>query len=467
MKISSGIIFALAAVFVFSAQVTAQAKRPERRFEEENRQALKPTEAPKPEDRPGLTLDYGGWENFRYITYHDEDNNSSAEDLIKSSWWVDSRLWLKATLKPAMNASYENEHYLYLRAKDLMIDNRPKDTAGGWDHDGAHMEYAYVSLDGRPFWLKAGRQYFSVGQGIAYSDVHDGAALIFLSPQWNIRTSASRSKPHEENIDLSVPGYDKHTDRNFYSLECAYTGVPEQNFYGYTVIQKDSSNAQPEDFGHDYRYNSEYFGLGAEGRIKSVFSYAAELIKETGTSFIYDTDEKKDMDAWAGRFQAAYEPDVYAHPNLSFEYAFGSGDADRASVTDTVSGNTAGRDRNFLYFGYIPTGYALFPRLSNLYFYRAGLSLRPLEKSPLFRHLSWGMNYFKFYKNKANGGISDPEATENSADIGDEIDVSLGWRILSDLGCTVQYGHFRPGKAYPDTSHDSEDYFSVSTTFTF
>ncbi|KPK96693.1 MAG: hypothetical protein AMJ95_12785, partial [Omnitrophica WOR_2 bacterium SM23_72] len=256
-------------------------------------------------------------------------------------------------------------------------------------------------------------------------------------------------------------------DRYFYGLEYSYLGFPSQTLYSYAVIQRDESNERPEDPSHDYQYNSEYFGVGSRGKIAPEFTYGVEVIKETGKSVIYDTDEKKDVDAWAARFKMTYQPAVYSRPRLFFEYAFGSGDSDRVSVTDTQNGNTSGKDSNFLYFGYVPSGFALFPLLSNLHLYRVGVSTRPLEKYRVFKNFSIGVDYYRFYKHKAGGGIYDPQASEDNHDVGSEIDVTLGWRIFSDMGFSIEYGHFMPGKAYPDSSNDSQDYFSISTTFTF
>ena len=77
------------------------------------------------------------------------------------------------------------------------------------------------------------------------------------------------------------------------------------------------------------------------------------------------------------------------------------------------------------------------------------------------------MNYFRYYKDKASGGIYDLEATQYNRDVGEEVDVQLSWQIFSDLKFTVQYGYFWPGDAYPDSSNDNQEYFSASTTITF
>jgi len=439
----------------------------QRRIEEEARKELEPTELKTSEDKRGLVFDYGGWINLRYLDYDEDDNHSLTPDTIDYTSFVDLRFWLKATLKPPLEATYENEHSLYLRLKDLYLESRPVTTAGGCDHDGPDLDYAYLIFDLRPSWLKIGRRYFSVGQGIAYSNVNDGIELDLNFTNWGLKAFVSHTLPNEDNIDMSVPGYEKESDRYYYGLEYSYLGLPEQSLYTYALIQRDYSNEIPGNPAHDYTYDSEYLGLGVQGKIKSIFPYWIELIRQTGESLIYNTNQKKDIDAWGGLAGIACQLDTYMHPSITFEYAFGSGDKDRISVTNTQNGNTFGSDKNFLYFGYIPTGYALAPRLSNLHLYRLGLKLNPLEKINLFKDFVFGIDYYRYYKDKSRGGIYDPEASQNNEDIGSEIDINATWQIFSDLRCTIQYGHFMPTDAYSDTSDDSEDYFSVSLVITF
>ena len=87
------------------------------------------------------------------------------------------------------------------------------------------------------------------------------------------------------------------------------------------------------------------------------------------------------IDAWALDASLHYSVNVITHPNLSIEYAFGTGDSDRsAKVVSTTPGNKEGTtDRNFLYFGYIDTGLGLSPRLANLQMFKFGLSMTPSE----------------------------------------------------------------------------------------
>lgn len=460
-------ILVLIALSFLPVRAMGQTPEAQRRVEGEKRKALEETELKILKGENRLVYEYGGWINYRYDEYNNDDNDSSTTDTIDYEQSLDSRLWLKATLKPPAGASYANEHSIYIRVKDLGIQRRPDDTGGGYDHDGPHLDYAYAVLDFRPLWLEAGRRYFSVGQGISYSNVNDGVELYGLFQDWNLRSFIAQTIPHEDNVDTSVPGWKKGSDRTYYALEATYLGIPDHGLYGYILIQQDKSNAEPQDPPHNYTYNSGYFGLGSQGKLTPRMHYWVEIIKETGRSHIYDTTEKKRIDAWAGDFGVSYDWEVYSHPNFSIEYAFGSGDSSRTNVTNTLSGNTSRVDNNFLYFGYLPAGYAFSGRLSNLHFYKLGALFKPLEKHHFFRNLTLGIDYYKYYKDEKAGGIYDTDATLNSYDIGREIDLNISWQVLSDLSWSFQYGYFGPGKAYPDSADTPETYLSISTTVTF
>ncbi|MFH1782474.1 MAG: alginate export family protein [Candidatus Omnitrophota bacterium] len=434
-----------------------------RRIEEEKRSALEETETKVLEKEKRFIFDYGGWINHRFDNYHNDDNDSLTDDAINHTNSFDSRLWLKAILRSPLDNGIQKEHSLYIRLKDYYIHRYPDDN----DRDGPHLDYAYLTLDLQPLWFRGGRGYFDLGRGIAFSNVNDGAELFFILPKWKFNLFLSQTLPHEDNIDISVPGYDKESDRKFYGFESTYYLNEESNLYGFFLMQRDFSDEDPEDTTQEYTYDSEYTGIGAEGKIWDKIRYWGEFIMQTGQSYTDGTNEKKDISAWAGNMGVKYETEIYSHPEFSFEYAFGSGDADRSSVTNTQNGNTSGDDNNFLYFGYIETGYALSPLLSNLEFYKARVSFKPLEHCQALKRLSVDVSYYLYRKDEKAGGIYDLDATESDADIGKEIDVRIFWQAFSDLSFEVQYGYFYPGDAYPVTSDDSEEYLAVSTSLAF
>jgi hypothetical protein len=438
-----------------------------RRILEDKLKALQKTELEIIEAEDRIAVDYGGWLNFRYDDFKDDDNDSSTEDALDYSSSMDFRVWMKAGLKPRPSASNNKQHSLYVRLKDIQSDNRPKDINGGYDHDGPHVDYCYFTVDLRPCWFEIGRRYFSAGQGISYGNLHDGIEFRAELEYWNMKTFASHTLPHEDNIDTSVPGWDKKSSRYFLGAEATYLGISNQGIYGYVLVQRDDSNEEPEDPLQDYTYDSEYFGLGSQGKITGTMHYWAEFIGQTGKSYVYDTNEKRDVRAWGVDLGITYDLDVYSNPNITIAYAYGSGDPDRASVTDTLGGNNSGNDSNFLYFGYLPSGYALSPRISNIHFVKAGVLLKPFEKYPLFENFSLAIDAYRFYKDREAGSISDADASMNDKDLGKEIDLNISWQILSDLSCSFEYGYFIPGNAYPETANDCEEYFSFGTTITF
>jgi len=232
-------------------------------------------------------------------------------------------------------------------------------------------------------------------------------------------------------------------------------------------VQRDSSNEDPISLTQKFEYDSEHLGFGLQGKLLPQMNYWVEVMRQSGKSQVFGGGQERNIHAWAGDFGATYNWDVYSHPNFTVQYAFGSGDADRANVTDTEFGNSLGQDNNFLYFGYLPTGYALSPRLSNIHIYKVGVLFKPLENMKHFQNLNFGIDYYRFFKDENAGAISDLNATVTDEDIGDEINLRLSWQFLSDATLTFQYGYFIAGDAFPDETDNSETYFSTDLTLTF
>lgn len=452
---------------VFLCVTFAEASTEKRATEEAKRKALLKTETVLPEGEERFLFDYGAWLDFRYTNYTDDDNDSNAQDTLRETFEADNRFWMKVNIRPPVDSDRDNEHIIYLRLKDLYLKEFPEDETGVYDRDGPHLDYAYVVADLRPYKLEVGRRYFNIGRGIAYSNVSDGFKINYLRPRWNFGVLAARTLPHEDNIDISVPGFSKDSDRYYFAFGVGYAGIRNHQLYGYFLSQRDFSDEDPNDPNQQFTYDSDYWGIGSKGNISPNLSYWTEVIKQSGESYIFGSDAKSDVDAWAANVGSEYQWDVLGHPRLSFEYAYGSGDSERVSVTDTENGNLSSDDNNFLYFGYFPAGYALAPRLSNIHIYRIGAVLNLFERFRKVKDLTFGIDYFWYMKDKSSGGISDFEATADSHDIGNEIDLTVEWQILSDIRLSLNYGHFMPGEAFLDTAKDSEDYFSTSLTFTF
>jgi hypothetical protein len=465
-KLSLPLLF-LVFFFALANDVSGQNPEQLRRIEEEKREKLEAAEIKVLAEEGRLLFEWGGWIDMRYDQYDEDDNNASVKDTLAATSSLDTRFWIQAILKPAIDDPNPHQHSIYLRLKNIATITSPEDVNVTYDNAGPHLDQGYGVIDLRPWGIELGRRYYSVGQGIAYGNVHDGVEANATFTDWNFKGFFAHTLPHEDNLDLSVPGATKKSDRSYYGLEARYIGIAGHGIYGYGLVQRDSSNEDPINFTQDFTYDSEYLGFGLQGKLLPEMFYWVEVIRESGSSHIFGSNEERHVNAWAGDFGATYNWDVYSHPNFTLQYSFGSGDADRTNVTDTEFGNTLEQDNNFIYFGYLPTGFALAPRLSNIHMYKAGVLLKPLEEIDYFKNMTLGIDYYRFFKDENSGGISDLEATVTDKDIGDEINISLGWQFLSDATLTLQYGYFMAGDAFPDSSDDSETYFSTDLTLTF
>jgi hypothetical protein len=442
----------------------------EKRQEEEKQRELERLAVPKP-TKKWFRIQFGGWESITWRNYTDIDNSKSIEDTLKASLENDLRLW-------AWLSSFTG-YSAYFRLKQSYTSRRTGTgyTGIGDDYSGPILDVGYLMCDinlGKVnFNAKLGRQYFYLGRGIVFSGVNDGGMFKLKPKNFYIKAVAAHSNPADQNLDLSAPDYDKNNSRYYYGLEAAYTGFFPLTLYAYGFGQHDSSKEEPTDPTHQrYLYNSQYLGLGLDGKAKKRLEYWLEFIKEWGVDFkdtaIVPAGGKADIDAWGLDCGSRYTLESFMHPSLEFEYAFGSGNKNRTSVTDTKNGgNRLGKDTNFSYYGYFATGYALASRLSNLSVYKVETTITPFEKIKFAKDIDIGFKYYIYKKAKADGGVYDTQATLDNSDIGNEVDAYLYFKPSEKFYVSTQYGIFFPGKAYPENQNDPTQYLLVRATFVF
>lgn len=315
---------------------------------------------------------------------------------------------------------------------------------------------------------RVGRQFFSLGRGTLFLDNADGLKLEFNAPIGNLGLFAAKSIPDADDIDPTRPDADE-SDRFYYGTELSWTAGPENHVLyalGFVSDDKKGDSVGVQEFDYD----PWYVGLGVKGNPQPRLSYQAELLYEGGTSTAEFGSAREGIRAWSVSERIDYFPESPWDLRFSAEYLFGSGDSDRAIPTGTFGGNDPGSvDRGFASFGYVPTGYALFPRLSNLHVAKFGATFKPFLDSPdeLLRNMELGATYFYFLKHREDGGISDSRATTADRDVGHELDVFWRWRVLSDLGIQARVGIFLPGDAYPSAGGTDDPRLFVSTGFVF
>jgi hypothetical protein len=418
-----------------------------------------------------FTLEYGGWYRFSYFSF-EEPTGAGIPSNNVSLRNNDLRFWMSANL--------EDIHYVYTRFRLGFVDFSHGDSFEGNDHDteGLNLDMAYYRLDVtkalKRYWgmsapvslqMQVGRQYFNVGTGLVYSDIADGVQMFVGAPLWNVDLFMSESIHSEDDVDRSLPNPDQ-SHRTFAGAQFNWTGIDQHVPYVFWVVQR--SHNPDSDIFQDYDYDSQYLGLGSHGQlVVPGLRYYGEVVWEWGLSSPTGVPAGHDeIEAFAADAGLDYYFDCHTKPRIGVEYAVGSGDSDRVSPTNTIGGNLPGtNDNNFLYFGFINTGDALAARLSNLEFLRVGGSLRPFEGNPCLDHLELGANVFHYWKDEAQGGISDFRADRADEDIGTELDIFLHWQILSDLALGMRFGTFFPGDAY--TRGSDRAFFVTNVTYSF
>jgi hypothetical protein len=449
-------IITLSLKSVYAQNLHQKETQDKQRLEEETRRDLSKTETEETKEKR-FTFDWGGSLSNYYWGYYNDDNDRASEDLLRHVTYISLRLWFKMTMF--------KKHIAYVRTSDSYIfrrDTSPDYTGEGDDHDGPSIDMAYLNFAINPrLRLIVGRQYLTLGKGIAYNKTHDGIQLKGSLGQFMFKAFASRTKPRENNLDYSIPGYKKHGHKMFYGAELAYIRNLRIVPYIFVLFQDDFPDETPEDTAQNYGYDSRYYGLGLSAEATKNLDWWFEAIREEGKSYT-DSDvvplEKKRIDAWAGVMGCQYKFNTFAHPRAEFEVAYGSGDKDRTRVTNTDGGNLYDEDENFLYYGYYFAGYALSPRLSNIIIYRVGLSGTPFEKTKLGRNIVLGAKFYIYRKDKAGGGIYDTDATRKSKDIGKEINVYMYWRLNRKTTWVLRYGKFFTGKAYDEDTDANSQY---------
>ncbi len=385
---------------------------------------------------------YGGWVTPTVI---DRRNDESSMTASVSTL----RLWMKI--------HFTENVFFYMRGKDVVTapisDNIDSDNMLDLD-----LCYINMSFFSRTVTLALGLKYFTLGSGLVLDGRGDGGEINIFSRYLNLKGFASYSgylKKDDNPYNLSGSDY---TDgaRRLLAGGALSTGFYNQNVYAFGVDQRDYSDEDSRE-----TYDSRYWGAGLRGVLGDL-SYYGEYVYETGEAYNL-SGEKKDISAMAIVAGMDYLFNVMTDPVLILQYAYGSGDPDR---NDTVSatGNSAGKDENFISFGTHVAGYGLNPSIGNLHALRAGGSIRPtaMLDSLYLRRMTLVAKYSLYLKDQSAAPVNSGEATEDERFVGQGADLSLRWKIFSDLSFFVNYGFFVPGPAYSDIENSSNRHFSMA-----
>jgi hypothetical protein len=445
-----------------SSSLSAWAGQDQKRLlDEERRREMDARERSADETRQFLLWDAGGWSRLEFSTFGDEPDKKE-----RTYRYADLRLWGELRI--------DRTYTVYARILADHLDFNSGDQFEGSDDDRSrpfYVDQAFVTgaweLGDAVLSARGGRAFFTLGRGLLLNQVAYGLEVEWQEPRWGVRAFAAHSILHDDDIDPSRPNADD-SRRAFFAVEGEFLLTGSHRAYGILLVERDLNEEDPKVASQDWEYHANYLALGARGTIWRNLGYSLEGVYQFGRSVAAGSTEREDISAFALLALVDCTWDGPLAPYAVVEYMYGSGDADRGSVTDVAAGNRAGTDdEGFLGFGFVQTGFSLFPRVSNIHILRFGGTLRPLGDVDAFRHLEVGVYGYWYRKAESSAPISDPRSTEDHADIGTEVDFLIRWRILSDLGFSLTFGRFMPGRAYADDADGPRNFFSVGMTVSF
>lgn len=424
---------------------------------------------PMPTKTGGWLFDYGTTLSTSYTTSNDNDRQDTVADAEDHSWMYDMRLFAlfqnvprtsKFYFRAAMNYTDAKKSSPAIRGHDFV---QPKIDMLYWEH---------ARTAGVTQRLRVGRQFATVGRGIAFGLTADGINWEIERGRWSSRFFALRQNPGDDNIDLLAPGSGR-TKRLFYAVEGRYRLARDQ-FVGIYALMNDDRNFDFAVAGQKHQFDSKYFGLTLEVSPMSRLAVWGEMIVESGKTFphagLVGSTSKVNIHATAYDlgmrlyFTGALAPTIYA------ELAGASGDRDRVgNVYSSNGGSTAGKDTVFRSFGGMSLGVALAPTLANIHVFKAGGTLKPFARSShrILHDMTLQGSFYHYLAEDELGSTSDPVYNVAPGGLGDnigqEFDGQISWKVLSDLRALLQTGIFVPGPAY-GVNRTREEYlrFKVS-----
>ncbi len=451
----------------------------QRRIERAVRTAVDPAEREKID--PNLTMaersyiEFGGYFSATFVNLNDSNDNS--------------RTYFSPEIALYGRAAIDGVHNFFGRARFRYNDFSQGDSFDGrgdrwsepfidrWTYEfdlrQAAAAYHGKSLDWN-FNLVLGRQFVDWGSGLTLSENLYAARPTFEFGRFTLETLAGVT-PGDQSVtdfDASRADFNEETWRGFFGGRLSYRTRSNEEFYTFVLAQvdynEDSGSRPPLPVEVDFDYNSQYLGFGSTGSLFARMLYEAEFVYEFGESQsdpLRGAQTGEDIGAFAARGQATW---LFADANNSraeFEAIFASGDRDRLVTSDTVGGNLSGTDdHSFNSMGFVNTGLAFAPSLSNLMSYRLGASTFPFPEVDYLEQFQIGADGFMLFKLDPKAPIDEP--TSRDYFLGFEMDYYLNYRVTSDLAFSVRYGVFFPSAAV-ETEKDTRHFVFLGMTLSF
>jgi alginate production protein len=297
-------------------------------------------------------------------------------------------------------------------------------------------------LDVHDLWdhatLRAGRQAFDDRREWLYDAELDGLRFIH---EWNgfaLEASATRENIVTENLlEKREPGR-----VNNYFLLARFKPAAQHDLEAFYLVFDDRSEDAE---------NPVFLGLQGQGRVTDALDYWFVLAQVRGR------EGATRLRGQGFELGATHHFDTGWTPAITLGYAFGSGDSNPEDAVDRNFRQTGLQDNSYRFNGvenFQLYGETLDPELSNLSIITVGFGVRPSRRSSI------DLVYHRYRQAEAvegrlRGARIRARANGESRDLGQAVDLILGYHEISQLRLRAKLGYFLPGKAFGDTASDA------------
>lgn len=389
------------------------------------------------------------------LLHADQVEESSASDRFWSEVWFDfsyerlanrdlddrtsddlSALIPEIGLGVDFQFSENIEGYLEILGEGWHVVERERDSELDENEYTLSLTQLYLDVDvdevveGLSF--RVGRQGFYDTREWLYVEELDGIRAFYELENFLVELSASRERLYREDLFED----DTSDERvNNYILYGSYQVAEEHLVGAYALVRDDYSEDSD---------NPRFFGLQASGTVTDVLDYWLEMAQMRGR------DGSTPLQGYGFDIGGTYRFNAPLEPSLTLSYAFGSGDSDLNDNVDRQFRQTGLQDNSYRFNGvqdFRYYGETLDPELSNLRIFTTGLGIRPSQQSSI------DLIYHKYQQDVASndfieGALFLVPPNGESRDVGQAIDLVIGYHEFSNVRLRSKFGYFIPGDAF-------------------
>lgn len=410
--------------------------------------------------------------NFRLETRRDEVLDSEAEFQLDAYWAPRDTLHLFVAAK----AVYEAE---------ILREGGTRSPEAAIERDQAWVFFDRIG--GSNFGVQLGRQNFKEAREWWWDDDLDAARLYFDRAGWHAEVALAKELAKVSSAEDGIDPASEEVVRTLATV--SWLWAPRQRLEAFFLHADDRSGSGPvgtrldpsredEDDGRLTWYGLRAIGnrdFGRFGELEywvdwaSVTGTATEIdYRDAGSQSVVSRLTAREVRGSALDFGLSWETPLPATPSLTLSVARGSGDPDPDDGVDRAFRQTGLHQNKWRYSGvnrFRVYGELLRPELSNLRIVTASLGV------PLLRNSSLELSWHRYRQLHASDSLRDVRLDADPSgldpDLGEEIDLVLGFREGRRLDIELATGMFIAGEAFATSGRRRAWFGQLEFTWNF